>query len=31
MTQSELRHVTTMARWPPEDNRTRLFLVLFEK
>ena len=32
MTQSGFRHVTTMSRWPPDDNRdNRLFLVLFER
>jgi predicted methyltransferase len=32
ITQSGFRHVTTISRWPPDDNRdNRLFLVLFEK
>ena len=28
---SGFRHVTTMPRWPPDDERSMLFLVLFEK
>jgi predicted methyltransferase len=31
MTQSGFRHVTTLPRWPPDDDRSRLFLVMFEK
>ena len=31
MTQSRFRHVTTLSQWPPDDNRGRLFLVMFEK
>jgi SAM-dependent methyltransferase len=32
MTQSGFRHVRTISRWPPDDNRdNRLFLVLFKK
>jgi predicted methyltransferase len=32
ITQSGFRHVTTISRWRPDDNRdNRLFLVLFEK
>ncbi len=31
LTQSGFRHVTTLSRWPPDDDRARLFLVLFEK
>ena len=31
MTQSGFRHVTTLSQWPPDDNRGRLFLVMFEK
>ena len=30
-TRAGFRHVTTMSRWPPEDDRSRLFLVMFEK
>ena len=31
LTAAGFRHVTTLARWPPEDDRNRLFLVMFEK
>jgi ubiquinone/menaquinone biosynthesis C-methylase UbiE len=31
LTQSGFRHLTTMSRWLPDDDRTQLFLVLFEK
>jgi len=31
MVQSGFRHVRTISPWPADDNRTRLFLVLFEK
>ena len=31
MTQSGFRHIRTISQWPPDDSRTRLFLVLFEK
>src|SRR5262245_24626956 len=31
MTQSGFRHVRTIPQWPPDDNRSRLFLVMVEK
>lgn len=31
VTRAGLRHVRTMSRWPPDDDRNRLFLVMFEK
>ena len=31
VTAAGFRHVSTLSRWPPEDDRNRLFLVLFEK
>ena len=31
VTRAGLRHVTTMTRWPPDGDRDRLFLVMFEK
>ena len=31
LTQAGFRHVSTLSRWPPEDDRNRLFLVMFEK
>jgi predicted methyltransferase len=30
-TRAGFRHLETMTRWPPDDDRGRLFLVLFEK
>jgi predicted methyltransferase len=30
-TRAGYRHLETMTRWPPDDDRGRLFLVLFEK
>ena len=31
LTRAGFRHVTTMTRWPPDDDRSRLYLVMFEK
>jgi hypothetical protein len=31
LNQSGFRHLTTMSRWLPDDDRSQLFLVLFEK
>ena len=31
VTRAGFRHLTTMSRWPPDGDRGRLFLVLFEK
>jgi ubiquinone/menaquinone biosynthesis C-methylase UbiE len=31
VTASGLRHLNTIARWPPDDGRSRFFLVLFQK
>lgn len=31
VTASGLQHVTTMSKWPPGDDRARLYLVLFRK
>jgi predicted methyltransferase len=31
VTRAGLRHVRTLPRWPPDNDRNRLFLVLFEK
>ena len=31
VTRAGLRHLRTMSRWPPDDERGRLFLVMFEK
>ena len=31
VTHAGFRHVRTMPRWPPDDERNRLFLVMFEK
>ena len=31
VTRAGFRHVTTMTRWPPDGDRDRLFLVMFEK
>jgi len=31
LTQAGFRHVSTLSRWPPEDDRNRLFLVMFAK
>ena len=31
VTRAGFRHLLTMPRWPPDDDRTRLFLVMFEK
>ena len=31
LTAAGFRHVSTLSRWPPEDDRNRLFLVMFEK
>jgi predicted methyltransferase len=31
VTGAGFRHLRTMSRWPPDDDRGRLFLVLFEK
>jgi predicted methyltransferase len=31
VTRAGFRHLTTMTRWPPDDDRDRLFLVMFEK
>jgi len=31
VTRAGFRHLTTMTRWPPDGDRDRLFLVMFEK
>ena len=31
VTRAGFRHVRTMLRWPPDDDRNMLFLVMFEK
>ena len=31
VTRAGFRHLTTMTRWPPDGDRGRLFLVMFEK
>jgi len=31
VTRAGFRHVRTMSRWPPDDDRNMLFLVMFEK
>jgi ubiquinone/menaquinone biosynthesis C-methylase UbiE len=31
VTRAGFRHLRTLERWPPDDNRGRLFLVMFEK
>jgi predicted methyltransferase len=31
VTRAGFRHLRTMSRWPPDDDRGRLFLVMFEK
>jgi len=31
VTSAGFRHVRTLERWPPDDDRARLFLVMFEK
>ena len=31
VTRAGFRHLTTLPRWPPDDTRGRLFLVMFEK
>ena len=31
VTRAGFRHLRTMARWPPDDSRGMLFLVMFEK
>jgi predicted methyltransferase len=31
VTRAGFRHLRTMPRWPPDDDRGRLFLVMFEK
>jgi predicted methyltransferase len=31
VTRAGFRHLSTLSRWPPDDARNRLFLVLFEK
>jgi precorrin-6B methylase 2 len=31
LTRAGFTHLNTMSRWPPDDNRGRLFLALFEK
>jgi predicted methyltransferase len=31
VTRAGFRHLKTMPRWPPDDDRGRLFLVMFEK
>jgi hypothetical protein len=31
VTRAGFRHLETMTRWPPDDTRGRLFLVMFEK
>jgi hypothetical protein len=31
VTGAGFRHLRTLSRWPPDDDRSRLFLVMFEK
>ena len=31
VTRAGFRHLRTMSQWPPDDDRNRLFLVMFEK
>jgi predicted methyltransferase len=31
VTREGFRHLRTLSRWPPDDDRNRLFLVMFEK